>query len=334
MSSNASPSGRKLVLSTLLETDHYESLIKELTCTKCSRYMKPPIHLCVDGHSICGPCYEKSYQCHICKKEFSQIRPAVLESLANKVLFPCTNSGCPKHATLTNLENHTPNCQFRIISCFMARVYGDCKWEGRAGEWMDHCFAEHKQRVTELPFITVKDRWDAKRTEPVLNYFLMRCFEKVYNVYQIYDKRGVSVQHKTGTSWYNQFGNFDVKDEPHSDRHVADKVDAALEKVEPDRHISSFYIAEELGIDHNTDRPIVRKFGWRPCKNEKDADFLEHTQNVYIPVENIFSMLDESESLNFTIRIGEVENLPLLDTPSESESMILLHNEEHKDDRR
>lgn len=55
---------------------------------------------------------------------------------------------------------------------------------------MDHCFVDHKQRVTELPFITVKDKWDPKRTEPVLNYFLLRCYEKVFNVYQIYDKRG------------------------------------------------------------------------------------------------------------------------------------------------
>lgn len=58
------------------------------------------------------------------QKEFALIRPVVLESLANKVLFPCTNGGCPKHATLPVLEKHTPHCQFRIINCFMARVYG------------------------------------------------------------------------------------------------------------------------------------------------------------------------------------------------------------------
>lgn len=43
----------------------------------------------------------------------------------------------------------------------------------------------------------------------------------------------------------------------------------------------------------------------RPCKCEKDADFLEHTQNVYIPVENVFSMLDEDEQVNFIVRIGK-----------------------------
>ncbi|CAG9087716.1 unnamed protein product [Plutella xylostella] len=123
MSSTTSLDGKRLTLSTLLETDHYESLIKELTCTKCKKYMKPPLHLCVDGHSICGLCFEKSYQCHVCKKELSPIRPLVLESLAHKVLFPCTNAGCPRHATLPQLEKHAANCQFRIINCFMARVY-------------------------------------------------------------------------------------------------------------------------------------------------------------------------------------------------------------------
>ncbi|XP_063535310.1 zinc finger TRAF-type-containing protein 1-like isoform X2 [Cydia strobilella] len=281
-----------MVLGTLLETDHYESLVKDLTCTKCNKYMKPPIHLCVDGHSICGPCFEKSFQCHVCKKEFSLIRPMVLESLANKVLFPCVNSGCPKHATLPLLEKHTPHCQFRIINCFMARVYGECKWEGRAGEWMDHCFAEHKTRVTEVPFITVKDKWDPKRTEPVLNYFLLKCYDKVFNIYQIYDKRG-------GRMMWTVLVN--------------------------DEHAEKFYFEVDIFLPSLPSKRIMYR---RPCKCEKDADFLEHTQNVYIPVENVFSMLDESESMNFTVRIGEVENLALLESCSVSESRILLHDDE------
>ncbi|KAI8426515.1 hypothetical protein MSG28_005324 [Choristoneura fumiferana] len=258
-------------LGTLLETDHYGSLVKELTCTKCNKYMKPPIHLC---------------------KEFSLIRPMVLESLANKVLFPCVNPGCPKHATLPLLEKHTAHCQFRIINCFMARVYGECKWEGRAGEWMDHCFSEHKQRVTELPFITVKDKWNAKRSEPVLNYFLLRCYEKVFNVYQIYDKRG-------GRMMWTVLVN--------------------------DEEAEKFYFEVDLFLPSLPSKRIMYR---RPCKCEKDADFLEHTQNVYIPVENVFSMLDDSESMNFTVRIGEVENLALLESASTSESRILLHDEE------
>ncbi|XP_049874759.1 E3 ubiquitin-protein ligase siah-1-like isoform X3 [Pectinophora gossypiella] len=289
MSSTSSPTGKK-ILNTLLETDHYSGLIKELTCTKCNKYMKPPIHLCVDGHSICGICYEKSYQCHVCQKEFALIRSVVLESLANKVLFPCTNDGCPKHATLPILEKHTAHCQYRIINCFMARVYGECKWEGRAGEWMDHCFTDHKTRVTELPFITVKDKWDAKRTEPVLNYFLLRCFDKVFNVYQIYDKRG-------GRMMWTVLVN--------------------------DEHAERFYFEVDLFLPNSPSKRIVYR---RPCKCEKDADFLEHTQNVYIPVENVFSMLDETESMNFTVRIGTDGSVPASPLLSSTTSINVLEN--------
>ncbi|GBP33690.1 hypothetical protein EVAR_16728_1 [Eumeta japonica] len=45
---------------------------------------------------------------------------------------------------------------------------------------------------------------------------------------------------------------YDVKDEPRSGRLVIDKVNAIFEKVEQWRHISSYDLAEELGIDHKT----------------------------------------------------------------------------------
>ncbi|GBP17321.1 Cap-specific mRNA [Eumeta japonica] len=44
--------------------------------------------------------------------------------------------------------------------------------------------------------------------------------------------------------------NFGVKNEPRSGQPVMNKINAILEKVEQDRHITSYHIAEELGIDH------------------------------------------------------------------------------------
>ncbi|GBP61408.1 hypothetical protein EVAR_37939_1 [Eumeta japonica] len=49
-----------------------------------------------------------------------------------------------------------------------------------------------------------------------------------------------------------QSGSCDVKGEPRSGRPATDKIDAILEKVEQHRHISSYKIAEELGIDNKT----------------------------------------------------------------------------------
>ncbi|GBP03161.1 hypothetical protein EVAR_2613_1 [Eumeta japonica] len=44
--------------------------------------------------------------------------------------------------------------------------------------------------------------------------------------------------------------NFDIKDKPRSGRLEADKTDIILEKLDKGRHIRSYNIAEELGIDH------------------------------------------------------------------------------------
>ena len=43
-----------------------------------------------------------------------------------------------------------------------------------------------------------------------------------------------------------------MKDARRSGRPITDKMDAIFEKVEQDRHVSSYDVAEELGIDHKT----------------------------------------------------------------------------------
>ncbi|GBP81452.1 hypothetical protein EVAR_64019_1 [Eumeta japonica] len=50
----------------------------------------------------------------------------------------------------------------------------------------------------------------------------------------------------------SKIDNFVVKVEPRSSRHVPDKVDAVLEKLEQDRHISSYDVTEDLEIDYKT----------------------------------------------------------------------------------
>ncbi|GBP75720.1 hypothetical protein EVAR_58813_1 [Eumeta japonica] len=62
----------------------------------------------------------------------------------------------------------------------------------------------------------------------------------------------------------SESSNFDVKYEPQSGRFVMNKVDAILEKVEQERRISPYYIAEELEINHKTvsthlKRPGIQK---------------------------------------------------------------------------
>ncbi|GBP11395.1 Histone-lysine N-methyltransferase SETMAR [Eumeta japonica] len=94
-----------------------------------------------------------------------------------------------------------------------------------------------------------------------IRYILKFYYKKGKNATQaakkicdVYGPNAVSV--RVAQNWFKRFqsGNFDVKDEPRSGRPVTDKVvvDAILEKIEQDRRISSYDIAEELGIDHKT----------------------------------------------------------------------------------
>ncbi|GBP13285.1 Histone-lysine N-methyltransferase SETMAR [Eumeta japonica] len=73
----------------------------------------------------------------------------------------------------------------------------------------------------------------------------MRCREKIGDVYGF---NAVSV--RVEQSWFKRFqARNDVENESGSGRPVTDKIDAIFEKVEKDRHISSYDIAEDLGID-------------------------------------------------------------------------------------
>ncbi|GBP75824.1 hypothetical protein EVAR_15073_1 [Eumeta japonica] len=59
---------------------------------------------------------------------------------------------------------------------------------------------------------------------------------------------------KVAQNWFRrfQFSNFDVKIEPRSGQPLADKADAISEKVEQDRHISYYDVAEKMEIDYKT----------------------------------------------------------------------------------
>ncbi|KAJ0177711.1 hypothetical protein K1T71_006584 [Dendrolimus kikuchii] len=59
-----------------------------------------------------------------------------------------------------------------------------------------------------------------------------------------------------------QSENFDIKDARRSGRPVTDKIEAIFEKVELDRHISSYDVAEELGIDHKPVLAHLKKAGY------------------------------------------------------------------------
>ncbi|KAJ0179306.1 hypothetical protein K1T71_005018 [Dendrolimus kikuchii] len=92
-----------------------------------------------------------------------------------------------------------------------------------------------------------------------IRYILKFYYKKGKNATQaakkicdVYGPNAVSV--RVAQIWFKRFqsGNFDIKDARRSGRPVTDKIDAIFKRVEQDRHISSYDVAGELGIDHKT----------------------------------------------------------------------------------
>ncbi|GBP70689.1 hypothetical protein EVAR_56191_1 [Eumeta japonica] len=93
------------------------------------------------------------------------------------------------------------------------------------------------------PPVSGADKDNGRRTAP--SDIVINATNKICDVY---GPNAVSVREPQ--NWFKRFhGNFNVKDEPLPGRPVTDKVDANLENVEQGRHIGSYDIAEELGIE-------------------------------------------------------------------------------------
>ncbi|GBP03540.1 hypothetical protein EVAR_101864_1 [Eumeta japonica] len=92
-----------------------------------------------------------------------------------------------------------------------------------------------------------------------------------------------------------QSSNFDVKDEPHCRLPITDKDDAILEKVEQDRHISSYNVAEKLGIELKTIFNDLKKAAYTKHLDTYFSDeFIE--KNVMNRVHICDSLLKRNQS--------------------------------------
>ncbi|GBP55244.1 Histone-lysine N-methyltransferase SETMAR [Eumeta japonica] len=116
----------------------------------------------------------------------------------------------------------------------------------------------------------------------------------------VYGPNAVSV--RVAQNWFKRFqsGNLDFKVESSSGRSglpVTDKVDTILGKVEQDRHISSYDIAKELGIDHKT-----------VLTHSKKSEYTKKL-DTRVPHELIEGIKEWCIHLRFSIETGiEIEN--------------------------
>ena len=109
-------------------TDFHQLVLKELECPVCFEYMRPPITVCQSGHNICYFCKPNMHSCPTCRQEFLQTRSLSLESLAQHVMFPCTNrrTGCPEVLGLDLISQHQEVCSFASYKCPFAKISNAC----------------------------------------------------------------------------------------------------------------------------------------------------------------------------------------------------------------
>jgi len=103
-----------------------------------------------------------------------------------------------------------------------------------------------------------------------IRYILQYHFNQGDNASQtcekIRDVYGEDVLSKSAAcKWFARFrsGNFDVKDAPRSGRPIVEKVDEIPQKIEEDRHISSYDIAAELNINQKIVLNHLHKAGYK-----------------------------------------------------------------------
>lgn len=91
-----------------------EKLLKGLECPVCLDYMRPPVKVCLAGHSICKYCRPKLNECPMCRKPFTTVRNLSLESISNKIHYKCMNAnkGCEFSAVLADISNHEDSCLY------------------------------------------------------------------------------------------------------------------------------------------------------------------------------------------------------------------------------
>lgn len=56
-----------------------DGLLSILKCSRCTDFMIPTVHMCINGHNMCGTCHSRSRSCTMCGVNFSSRNVAMEE---------------------------------------------------------------------------------------------------------------------------------------------------------------------------------------------------------------------------------------------------------------
>uniref|UniRef100_A0A182RHN8 RING-type E3 ubiquitin transferase n=1 Tax=Anopheles funestus TaxID=62324 RepID=A0A182RHN8_ANOFN len=273
---------------------HYDSIVSEVKCPGCAEPMDGPITMCGTGHSICAICRVKRGTCPLCGDRVTELRNYTLEAIVSKVQFPCKNAtkGCAVRLPLQLLRWHRERCGYKLIECFMGKVWGSCGWHGCERDWMSHCLEAHADHVHQEP--TVELRWEfgaeasqrASELQLVVAYHVLRAYGESFNLYQVYDQDSRTVL------W------------------------TVICATKESKVSARFAFELELYSPVDSWKLLVQRF---PCHSELDPDFLKDGHCAKIPLADALRFMTEEKVLHYRVRVLEVG-------PSRSQSLMKLSN--------
>ncbi|XP_021831764.1 E3 ubiquitin-protein ligase SINAT3-like [Prunus avium] len=91
-----------------------------LQCPVCKNSMFPPIHQCLNGHTLCSICKLRvNNRCPTCREELGDIRCLALEKVAVSLELPCKycSLGCMEIFPYYSKLKHEAQCNFRPYNC-------------------------------------------------------------------------------------------------------------------------------------------------------------------------------------------------------------------------
>ncbi|KAH8246450.1 hypothetical protein KR026_012301 [Drosophila bipectinata] len=257
-----------------ISSRHYEGLIEELRCPGCAGAMKAPVLLCKSGHSVCEQCTRILLMCPLCKEPFTTARSLTVEALCAKAHFRCghASGGCQVRMPVVLLPWHEQQCIYKPMKCFMGRVWGECRWQGREVQWKEHLEEQHADRLFRAS--TADLVWEmAVRRKPLTGYYVFQAHDEMFNFYEIHDRQRILFT-MTCTS---------------------------------NRRDSKYNYAYEVTILHpdNEALSMTQKF---PVHSEYDKDILLEGTCVSIPLTDLTRFLDQDKILHYRVNVLEVKS--------------------------
>jgi len=120
--------------------------LKQFECPVC--WMIPrqnPVYQCLNGHIICSGCHSSVNICPQCRENLGTNRNLMLESILDKLPFPCQfrGDGCLDVMPRKSIAEHEIICCFRTINC----VDISCNLQLSMSKLVAHVKVCHSERI-------------------------------------------------------------------------------------------------------------------------------------------------------------------------------------------